>query len=96
MTANSGILNVLTNHHFYTTILPTNLLATILLANILLQEVNKILTEVLREIIGILNHDGYPVKQKDGHVFVSNLVRDWWKARFEFQYIPAAKRKAGS
>jgi hypothetical protein len=49
--------------------------------------------EALREIIGILEHDGYLVSKKQGHVFISKLVRDWWKARFEFQYIPAEKRK---
>ncbi|MCK4764124.1 MAG: ATP-binding protein [Candidatus Aminicenantes bacterium] len=49
--------------------------------------------EALREIIGILEHDGYLIKKKDAHVFVSNLVRDWWKARFGFQYLPAAGRE---
>lgn len=48
--------------------------------------------EVLREIIGILEHDGYLVKKKEGYVFVSKLVRDWWKARFGFQYVPAVER----
>jgi hypothetical protein len=52
--------------------------------------------ETLREIIGILEHDGYLVSKKEGHVFVSKLVQDWWKARFGFQYIPAAKRKTES
>lgn len=49
--------------------------------------------EALREIIEILEHDGYLDKKKDGHVFVSKLVRDWWKARFESQYTPASNRK---
>jgi hypothetical protein len=48
--------------------------------------------EAVREILGILEHDGYLVKKKEGYVFVSKLVRDWWKARFDFHYIPADKR----
>ncbi|MGE5344206.1 MAG: ATP-binding protein [Candidatus Omnitrophota bacterium] len=48
--------------------------------------------ETLREILAILEHDGYLIKKKQGHVFISKLVRDWWKARFGFQYTPAAKR----
>ncbi len=49
--------------------------------------------EALREIIDILEHDGYLEKKKEGHVFISKLVRDWWKARFGYQYIAAADRK---
>ncbi len=49
--------------------------------------------DAVREIIGILEHDGYLVKEKKGYVFVSTLVRDWWKARFGFRYIPAKKRE---
>lgn len=48
--------------------------------------------EVIREVLGILEHDGY-VEQKDGnYVFVSKFVKDWWKKRFGFNFIPAAKR----
>lgn len=53
---------------------------------------DKDIKDVVREIMGILEHDGYLVKKGNEHVFVSKLVRDWWKARFGFQYIPAAKR----
>jgi len=28
-----------------------------------------------------------------GYVFASQLVRDWWKARFGFDFVPAAKRR---
>lgn len=49
--------------------------------------------DAVREIIGILEHDGYLVKEKRGYVFVSTLVRDWWKARFGFRYVPAKKRE---
>jgi len=34
------------------------------------------------------------VTQRGGsYFFESNLLRDWWKARFEFAYIPASKRE---
>ena len=49
--------------------------------------------DAVREIIGILEHDGYMEKKKEGYVFVSKLVRDWWKARFGFRYVPAKKRE---
>jgi len=46
----------------------------------------------LRDILGILEHDGY-LRSKDGsYSFVSNLLKDWWRARFRFAYVPAAER----
>ena len=49
--------------------------------------------EELREIFGILEHDGYLRQQPDGsYVFVSKLLRDWWKRRFGHTYTPAARR----
>ncbi|MCP5054132.1 MAG: ATP-binding protein [bacterium] len=50
--------------------------------------------DALREIIGILEHDGYLENRKQGYVFVSKLVRDWWKARFGFQFVTTSKRGA--
>lgn len=40
--------------------------------------------ELLRELMGIFEHDGYLERRDEGHVFVSNLVRDWWTARFGY------------
>jgi hypothetical protein len=38
----------------------------------------------LRDVLGILEHDGY-LKSRDGaYSFASILLRDWWKARFKF------------
>lgn len=48
--------------------------------------------EVLRDILSILEHDGYLERKDNNYVFVSKLVRDWWKSRFDFQYIPASER----
>lgn len=47
-----------------------------------------------KEIIRVLEHDGY--LERDGessYRFVSHLVRDWWKARNEFAYVPILERK---
>jgi len=50
--------------------------------------------EVLREILGILEHDGYIQRDNHGDYRpVSKLVNDWWKARFAFGYTPASKRR---
>jgi len=50
-------------------------------------------SEILREILGILEHDGY-LKQDGSHKFrfVSKLVRDWWRARFEFGFKAISSR----
>lgn len=46
----------------------------------------------LRHVLGILEHDGYLEKRDGGYAFSSRLVRDWWKARFEFAYVPVPKQ----
>ena len=50
-------------------------------------------TAILRETLGILQHDGYLHQGSTGYVFVSRLLQDWWKARFEFFYTPVAQRQ---
>jgi len=47
----------------------------------------------LREVLGILEHDGYLHLEGTDYVFTSSLIRDWWRARFGFGFIPAAKRR---
>lgn len=47
----------------------------------------------VREILGILEHDGYLEKAPDGsYAFVSRLLRDWWHAHFGFAFTPADER----
>ncbi|NQT12034.1 MAG: ATP-binding protein, partial [Planctomycetes bacterium] len=48
--------------------------------------------EAEKEILLVLEHDGYLVRKPDGYVFVSSLVRDWWKARHSFGFIPILER----
>jgi len=48
---------------------------------------------VIREILGILEHDGYITRDSEGHYrFVSRLVRDWWRARFGSGFVPVSRR----
>lgn len=48
--------------------------------------------EVEREILDVLEHDGYLRAGSKGYVFVSSLLRDWWKARYEHFFTPVLKR----
>lgn len=54
---------------------------------------NQTPVEVLRQILEIFEHDGYLRKVGTRYQFVSNLLRDWWKARFESFYTPISVRK---
>jgi hypothetical protein len=48
--------------------------------------------ERLQDVLGIMEHDGYVTNRRGEYVFESGLLRDWWKARFGFGYVPVAKR----
>jgi len=48
--------------------------------------------EVQREILWVLEHDGYVKPGRGGYRFVSKLLRDWWAARHKFGFIPILKR----
>ena len=47
----------------------------------------------LKQIFGIFEHDGYLQKVGTEFIFVSHLLRDWWKARFELYYKPVSQRR---
>ncbi len=51
---------------------------------------------VLREVLDVLEHDGYLVRHEtmDGWRFSSNLIRDWWKKRFSQSYVNPPSRGA--
>lgn len=52
--------------------------------------------DVLREILGILEHDGYLRRESDGsYVFQSRLLRDWWAARFGAWFERVSERTGG-
>jgi uncharacterized protein len=48
--------------------------------------------DVVREVINILEHDGYFRKDGATYQFVSKLVKDWWYASHSFNFSTAAKR----
>jgi len=48
--------------------------------------------DVQKEILWILEHDGYLTQAPEGYVFVSNLLRDWWRNRYQMFFTPVLKR----
>jgi hypothetical protein len=44
--------------------------------------------ESLRFLLGVFDHDGYLRTSGEVYVFVSHLLRDWWRHRFGFGYTP--------
>jgi hypothetical protein len=46
-----------------------------------------------REILSVLEHDGYLCREGEVYTFDSNLLRDWWQARFGFAFTPASQRQ---
>jgi hypothetical protein len=48
--------------------------------------------DVQKEILQVLEHDGYLKKSREGFVFESRLLRDWWKNRHEAFFTPVLKR----
>ena len=48
----------------------------------------------VREVLHVLEHDGYLTRRDDHYHFVSGLVEDWWRARNARGFIPFAKRQA--
>lgn len=48
--------------------------------------------DVQKEILWILEHDGYLTQNPAGYTFVSSLLRDWWKNRHQMLFTPVLKR----
>ena len=44
------------------------------------------------EMLWALEHDGYLRREAKGYVFVSRLLRDWWKAHHGLAFVPFMKR----
>lgn len=42
----------------------------------------------LKDILAVLEHDGYLQREPGGWRFASRLLRDWWKARHELFFVP--------
>jgi len=50
-------------------------------------------TDVEKYILWVLEHDGYLTKKDDEYVFVSSLVRDWWKNSHGMFFVPVSQRE---
>jgi len=50
------------------------------------------IAEAQKEILWVLEHDGYLEQDGKGYVFVSKLLRDWWKTRLGSGFIPVLER----
>ena len=48
--------------------------------------------DAVEEILRVLEHDGYIKAGKNGFIFESHLLRDWWRKRHELFYIPILER----
>jgi uncharacterized protein len=46
-----------------------------------------------KDILYILEHDGYLRQQSQGYVFVSKLLKDWWNRRHGQSFVPVLERK---
>ena len=52
---------------------------------------NEVLVDI-EEILYLLEHDGYFVKQEDGYHFLSGLLEDWWLARHGRHFVSLQDR----
>lgn len=51
--------------------------------------------DAMREVLDVLTHDGYLNLDEDGHYrFVSRLVHEWWRQRYQLSYVPLTARSA--
>lgn len=48
--------------------------------------------EASEEIMRVLGHDGYIKAGKDGYVFESHLLKDWWGKRYGYFHVPVLER----
>ena len=48
----------------------------------------------IRDVLRVLEHDGYLARRDDGYHFVSGLVEDWWRARNARGFVPFGRRQA--
>ena len=46
----------------------------------------------VRDVLLLLEHDGYLERQGDGYRFVSGLLEDWWRARHGGHFTPIQRR----
>lgn len=47
----------------------------------------------IKDVLHVLEHDGYLARRDDGYHFVSGLVEDWWRARNARGFVPFGQRQ---
>ncbi len=47
----------------------------------------------IRDVLHVLEHDGYLARHDEGYRFVSGLVEDWWRARNSRGFVPFNQRQ---
>ena len=52
--------------------------------------------KAVRDVLRVLEHDGYLARHSDGYSFVSGLVQDWWRKSHGVQFVPHSVRDTGS
>ena len=50
-------------------------------------------TARIKDVLHVLEHDGYLARQDDGYRFVSGLVEDWWRVRNGRGFVPFSERQ---
>lgn len=53
-------------------------------------------SERIVEVLDVLEHDGYLARCDDEYQFASKLLKDWWRSRFQDNYIPLQERGGGT
>ena len=48
----------------------------------------------IKDVLHVLEHDGYLTRGDGGYRFVSGLVEDWWRARNGRAFVPFSRRHA--
>lgn len=48
----------------------------------------------IKEVLHVLEHDGYLTRGDDGYRFVSGLVEEWWRKRNSLGFVPFSERHA--
>lgn len=52
----------------------------------------KTVVDAQKEILQVLEHDGYLKQNETGYYFISELLRDWWERRHGSFFTPVLKR----
>ena len=47
----------------------------------------------IKDVLHVLEHDGYLARRDNGYRFVSGLVEDWWRARHGRVFVPFSDRQ---